>query len=117
MFIKVMSYGENRPNWTRGTCPTIHAEDDAMQKLPQNKKRLKRVNLMVIRANIGGTVGNSRPCIKCTDILFKKLPLRGYILDKLYYTSKGGELVCEKFSRFVQDTENIHLTKLSRGLY
>ena len=117
MFIKVLSYGENRPNWTHGSCPTIHAEEDAMQKLPNNRKRRKRINLMVIRSNIGGTVGNSRPCSDCTDMLIRKLPSRGYVLDKIYYTSRGGILICEKFTHFVRDTEHIHFTKLYRGIY
>jgi hypothetical protein len=92
--------------------PTIHAEDDAINKLPvlKRNRRLKKVDLLVIRANAGGTVGNSRPCDRCIKALEIKLPKKGYILDTLYYTDKGGLLVKKKFARVVTE-EDHHVSK------
>jgi len=115
VFIKVLSYGENRAQ-INGPFPTIHAEDDAINRLPQRcSKKLKKINLIVIRSNIGGSVGNSRPCSKCVECLFYKLPLRGYILDRIHYSSKGGVIISQKFSRFIDESEH-HVTKLMRGV-
>lgn len=106
-----MSYGENHYS-TNGIFPTVHAEDDAINKLPvlRRNRRLKKIDLLVIRANQGGTVGNSKPCIKCISDLYKKLPKKGYILDTVYYTDKGEVLVSTKFTKLLED-ENKHVPK------
>ena len=64
----------------------------------------------MIRANIGGTVGNSKPCFKCVQDLYTKLPKKGYILDTVHYTDKGGVLVSKKFTRLMD--EEPHIPKL-----
>lgn len=107
--IKVLSYGENK--FRNGVFPTIHAEDDAINKLPSaNSKRLKKVDILVIRSNIGGTVGNSKPCVRCIQVLEKKLPKRGYVLDTLHYTTIGGSVVSRKFSDLLLEGGH-HVTK------
>lgn len=100
----MLSYGENHYD-TRGIFPTVHAEDDAINKLPvlKRNRKLKKVDLLVIRANQGGTVGNSKPCFKCIGDLYKKLPKKGYVLDTVYYTDKGEVLVSKKFSQLLYD--------------
>lgn len=107
--IKVLSYGENK--YRSGVFPTIHAEDDAINKLPvANSKRIRKVDILVIRANIGGTVGNSKPCIRCIQVLERKLPKRGYVLDTLHYTTVGGTVVSRKFSDMLAEDDH-HVTK------
>jgi hypothetical protein len=108
----VISYGENRYN-NGGIFPTVHAEDDAINKLPvlrRNRRRLKKIDLLVIRANQGGTVGNSKPCEKCLGDLYRKLPKKGYVLDTVHYTDKGEILVSKKFTKLLYD-ENKHVSK------
>ena len=107
----MLSYGENHYD-TRGIFPTVHAEDDAINKLPvlKRNRKLKKVDILVIRANQGGTVGNSKPCFKCIGDLYKKLPKKGYILDTVYYTDKGEVLVSKKFSQLLYD-ESKHIPK------
>lgn len=99
-----MSYGEN--HYSPGLFPTVHAEDDAINKLPvlrRNRRHLKKIDLLVIRANQGGTVGNSKPCFKCIHDLYTKLPKKGYILDTVYYTDKGQVIVSKKFSHILSE--------------
>jgi hypothetical protein len=105
-----MTYGEN--HYSTGIFPTVHAEDDAVNKLPvlKRNRRLKKVDLLVIRANAGGTVGNSRPCDRCIKALEIKLPKKGYTLDTLYYTDKGGILIKKKFAHVVLE-EDHHVSK------
>ena len=111
-----MAYGENHYN-PNGIFPTVHAEDDAINKLPvlRRNRKLKKVDLLVIRANQGGTVGNSKPCVKCLGDLYTKLPKKGYILDTVHYTDKGQVLVSKKFSKLLAD-ENKHIPKYFLGI-
>lgn len=97
---RILSYGENRPR-TRPPFPTVHAECDAMSKLPSRstKGRRTRLDLLVIRLNKGGTIGNSKPCGLCLEEL-KKLPSRGYILDTVHY-SLLNRIVTVKFSELL----------------
>jgi cytidine deaminase len=105
----VLSYGENK--YKSGIFPTVHAEDDAINKLPSlTNKRIRKVDILVIRANIGGTVGNSKPCTRCIQVLEKKLPKRGYVLDTIHYTTVGGTVVSRKFSDLLSEGGH-HVTK------
>ncbi len=115
-FSSVHSYGENKPK-VSATAGTIHAEDDAIEKLPslRRMRRLRRIDLLVIRANAGGTVGNSKPCITCIRALALKLPKKGYILDTVHYTDRGGSVISKKFSRL--SLESPHIPKLYASVH
>ena len=93
---RLLSYGENRPRGTNPVFPTVHAECDAMRKLPVAGRRRKRLDLLVIRLNKGGSIGNSKPCWLCLEEL-KKLPSRGYILHTVHYSNMN-RIVSVKFS-------------------
>jgi cytidine deaminase len=79
---------------------SIHAEVNAMHKLPYlpRHKRPKKVDLLVIRVNRGGSMGNSKPCLNCVQQMNKFLPMKGYTLDTIYYTTQNGIIVSEKFT-------------------
>lgn len=88
----VLSYGENVicTHNTNELGWTIHAEDSALRKLPTyHKKRLKKVDLIVIRTSKTGVLGISKPCIHCIKLLNESLPNKGYSLQKVYYTDEG----------------------------
>lgn len=65
----------------------------------------------MIRANHGGTLGNSKPCVKCLHDLVTKLPRKGYVLDTVYYTTRGNVLVSKKLTQLLEDDEPPHVTK------
>lgn len=73
------------------------------------------MDILVIRANIGGTVGNSKPCFKCVQDLYTKLPKKGYILETVHYTDKGGVLISKKFTRLMD--EEPHIPKLVQNKF
>lgn len=106
----MLSYGENHYS-TSGIFPTVHAEDDAISKLPvlRRNRKLRKIDILVIRANMGGTVGNSKPCYKCIHDLYTKLPKKGYILDTVHYTDRGQVLVSKKFTHLM--SEPMHIPK------
>jgi len=71
----------------------VHAEDCALSKLPplQRHKRLKKVDLLVIRTSRSGLFGNSKPCLHCLQQLWRELPQRGYTLGKVQYSVSDEE--------------------------
>ena len=88
-----LAYGENiviaRPErWS------IHAEVNAIRKLPPmpRKRRLKRVDLIVIRTTPNGVLGNSQPCAHCATSLVRDLASKGYILDRVIFSNADGGL-------------------------
>lgn len=115
---RILSYGENRPRGmssvsTRGRSPprpafpTVHAECDAMNKLPPRSSRGRRthLDLLVVRVNRGGTVGSSRPCAHCVQAL-QDLPRRGYILDTVHYSDQN-VIKTEKFSDLIEGPQHL----------
>lgn len=95
---------------------SVHAEINAMSKLPTlpRNKKPKKVDLMVIRISKTDVYGNSKPCIHCILKLKTELPLKGYILDTVYYTDKAGEIHKSKFTELIEDTEP-HMTRFYKG--
>lgn len=71
---------------------TIHAEVDAMLKLPYQKK-IKRINLAVFTTNRDGTILRMskccRNCLKSIDVIAKK---KNYIVNRIYYIDEEGLL-------------------------
>ena len=71
---------------------TIHAEVDAMLKLPYQKKKTK-ISLAVYTTNRDGTKlcmsKCCQNCLKSIDIIAKK---KNYIVKRIYYIDEKGEL-------------------------
>lgn len=113
---ELVSYGENtyKVNTKYRLNETIHAEEQAMRNLPSlpRNKKLKRINLLVIRQN-KTNMGNSKPCIHCI-LKLKDLPKKGYMLDKIYFTTSTGSIVQCKLNDLLYDTE-IHVSSYYRG--
>lgn len=67
----------------------VHAEVDAINKLkpfPLNRKRLKKVSIVIVRFSVFCELRCSKPCIKCLSAIVKQLPKKGYILKDVYYS-------------------------------
>jgi cytidine deaminase len=90
----MISYGENRhkPN----TLSTIHAEENAIRKLPPIKKKKNnnknpiKLDLLVIR--VASQMGNSKPCIHCL-LKLRELPSRGYSVRRVFFSTSSGAIV------------------------
>jgi deoxycytidylate deaminase len=86
---------------------TIHAEEDAIRKLPfrKNKKKIE-IDLLVIRINKNGKLLNSKPCSNC---LKKMKNIKGYKIKYVHYSTENGTIVTQKLSDLLQDT-NVHIS-------
>jgi len=86
--INILSYGINhyRPN----KKTSIHAEHDAINKLPSLKKRkkLEKINILVIRITKNGKLGMSKPCSECVNKLKMLPPKNGYKINEIYYSTE-----------------------------
>lgn len=71
---------------------SIHAEVDAVYNLKRTSKRTK-INLFVFRTNKQGNILTmSKPCNNCLNYIHKNLGIKGYRLNKIYYTDFDGNL-------------------------
>ena len=87
-------------------CPAIHAEVNAINNYFGkdirysdkygwiSNKKIKNLNILVIRKKNDNTLGNARPCYKCT------LMLKNIGINKVYY-SMDNKLYCEKAKNMV----------------
>jgi deoxycytidylate deaminase len=95
-------------NYIKGhVCPAIHAEVNAINThfgkdlrysdkygWIINNKKIKNLNIMVVRKKNDNTLGNARPCYKCT------LMLKNIGINKVYY-SMDDKLYCEKVKNMI----------------
>ena len=94
-------------NYIKGhVCPAIHAEVNAINNhFGKNirysdkygwiiNKKIKNLNIMVVRKKNDNTLGNARPCYKCT------MMLQNIGINKVYY-SMDDKLYCEKVKNMV----------------
>ena len=113
---ELLSYGENtyKVNSKYKVNKTVHAEEQAMYNLPPlpRNKKPKRVNLLVIRQN-RTNMGNSKPCIHCI-LKLKELPQKGYVLNKIYFSTATGIIVQCKLNDLLYDSE-VHVSSFYRG--
>jgi deoxycytidylate deaminase len=95
-------------NYIKGhVCPAMHAETNAVCSYfgkcisysdkygwSLMKKAEKNLNIMVVRKKNDNTLGNARPCYKCT------LMLQSIGINKVYY-SMDNKLYCEKVKNMI----------------
>ena len=84
---------------------TMHAEITALERLP--KKKIRGMDILVIRINKNLALRNSRPCTQCIERL-SKLGIR-----KVYYSNEEGHIVGE----FVEQMEKTHISSGTRHLF
>jgi len=86
---KILSYGFNHSIGKN----FIHAEVDAINNLPSSyKKRLNKINILVIRLNKSFQIKNSKCCMKCCETIYRIPPLRGYTISNVYYSNSDGNI-------------------------
>jgi hypothetical protein len=108
-----MAYGENHDHNIGTSYCTIHAEEHALNKLPyvQPRKKKQRLDILVIRTTHTGSLGISKPCIRCTMLLEKELPSKGYILGNIYYTMSNDTIIKTNIEELVmQHSISPHLS-------
>ena len=84
--LNILSYGINH---YRTVGNSIHAEYDAIRKLPISRRK-KKVNMLVIRITKTGIVGNSCPCNSCKYMLQNFAITHGYDVRTVWYSTNDG---------------------------
>jgi cytidine deaminase len=112
--INILSKGVN---YIIGNQKSIHAENDAIFRLkPRKNKKMKKINLIVIRTSKIGKLGSSQPCYHCVQNMIMDLPLLGYKLNNIYYSNNDESITCVKFNKFIQKNQ-FHISGFYRKKY
>ena len=109
--VRILSYGINQMGDSRGLIPGIHAEQDAIAKLVplKRKKRLKVVNILVVRLSSKNNLQSSKPCSNCIEIM-KNVPIKkGYKIQNVYYSNNEGNIVKQSLTNL--DNEEKHFSR------
>lgn len=104
-----LSYGTN---YYTSNDDTIHAEHDALMRLKENKKRVKKINIIVIRYTSTHKLSNSKPCAFCLNNMYLICAEKGYSINKVYY-SNNNNIEVVKFKDLLNDN-NKHIPKKFR---
>lgn len=91
---RILSYGFNSLGDKEGIYPGVHAECDALLKLKYlNNKKLKSIDLIVIRISSTNKLKNSKPCSHCISIMNKIAIKKGYNINKILYSDGNNNLI------------------------
>jgi len=93
--LKILSFGVNSMGDSLGLKPGVHAEFDAIRKLPplKRKRRLENINILVIRLSGKNKLQQSKPCFNCIKMM-NSLPNKlGYSIKNVYYSDNNGKIL------------------------
>lgn len=114
--VKVLSYGVNMMGDSEGLTPGIHAEHDALIKLiPNKKKKLKSVNLLVIRLSGRNKLQSSKPCYNCIQTMKKLSIKKGYRIQNVYYSDNNENIV--KTTLHALENDEVHYSRYYKKNY
>jgi len=105
---KKMIIGENSTREARnGCCYGLHAEMDAIRKLPplQFQRKKKVIDLIIIRVGKNGNLKNSVPCAMCIRHMNRLNGSTSYKIRNVYYSNKNGNITMTKFSTLSNSPE------------
>lgn len=99
--------GFNNYSKRYNSAVTTHAEMDCLKRLAFKmcKVRHRRIitDLVVIRVNNDGTLGNSQPCKHCAIELIKNKKIT---IRHLYFSNSDGKIEKHNFKEWYQNTEH-----------
>ena len=104
-FMNILSYGINKYADINGMMPTIHAEHDAILRLPsiKNKKKPVKINLLVIRFLKTYKLANSKPCLNCIHNMVELPKKRGYKIEDIYYSENDGTIIKTNINKLLNE--------------
>ena len=92
----------------------MHAEIDALKHLAYLVKSGKikkntntKMDMVVLRVSKSGKLGESAPCLHCTNELKKNSMVR---INNLYFSNNDGTISCMKFDAWTESGTN-HVSK------
>lgn len=93
----------------------VHAEEDAINKLPKYGKYLKDRNIYMLVVRITKTnekLYNSKPCSNCIKVINEKITKKGYNIKDIFYSvenNSDGTINKQKFIDLYNDP-NKHIS-------
>lgn len=101
----ILSIGMNKYADVNGTMPSIHAEHDAILRLPylKNKNKLVKINLLVIRFLKTYELASSKPCLKCIQNMIDIPKKRGYKIEDIYYSENDRTIIKTNINKLLND--------------
>ncbi len=114
--INILSYGMNKYTDIDGTMPSVHAEIDAILRLPylHKRKKLVKVNLLVIRFLKSYKLASSKPCFNCIKNMIDIPQKRGYKIEDIYYSEDNDTIVKTNINKLSNEI-NPHVTSYYRN--
>jgi cytidine deaminase len=110
----IMQYGYNNIRGLTYNIP-VHAEIDAINKLKKFHKNQKiKIDILVLRVKRNGEYGMSKPCQNCIGKMDKIAMVRGYVLNKIYYSLDNGNFECNSITDLKKDTR-VYETRFFRN--
>jgi hypothetical protein len=99
----ILSFGQNHYPVNTGhykchRASSIHAEHDAIRKLPFSRKPVK-IDLMVLRFTKNKKLCMSRPCSKCIRYMTEDSLRHGYIVKDIWYSTDTGDIIKTNLSK------------------
>lgn len=85
--------------------PSRHAEADVLNKIKHKKNLPRCVDIFVIRLSKSGTLGESRPCYHCLEMMEKS----GLNIKYIYYSNYEGQIIREKFN-FMKNNPSTYIS-------
>ncbi len=104
---------------TCNTSISVHAEQHVIDKLKpidKRNKKLKPINILVVRITKAGLLKMSSPCCNCVKYMTTEAPKKGYVVKNIYYSNEEGDI--EKISLSnLQKPENSYTSSFYRHRY
>jgi cytidine deaminase len=96
---------------------TTHAEIDAINNLMPlaRNKKLKKINILVIKTTHTGKIGSSKPCLNCLINLSTLPEKKGYVVKNIIYSNVNEQLEKHTLNDLIK-SNNHHITKFYRRL-
>jgi cytidine deaminase len=105
--IQVLSFGENKYNPStniNSVKSSIHAEQNAINKLPYIRKQIK-INMIVLRFTKKNTLSMSKPCNKCIYYMNSIFPKKGYIIKDIYYSTGDNKIIKTNLTNLCKEVD------------
>ena len=84
-----------------------HAEYDAINKLVINKKRLKSINILVVRFNGSNKIQSSKPCYNCINTIKNEPCKKGYKIKYVYYSNEDESIIKSN----IKELDSVHISR------
>lgn len=93
----------------------IHAEIDLINKLEINKKKIRTIDIIVIRLCSMGELKMSKPCNDCLHKIRSLSLKKGYHVRHIYYSTDQGSIIKTKLVDLESEPEQ-HISRYFRKM-